>query len=76
MPDEPIIARRRQFCALCGQLMFEFFRSPDGHFGLVNPVENSAFPENDEGCVRCQTCGARYRLLEQLNAMGAPVERK
>ncbi|HEV2350303.1 MAG TPA: hypothetical protein VG028_10710 [Terriglobia bacterium] len=75
MNEEPIVARRRQFCALCGQLMFEYFRSPDGHFGLVNIVDHSAFPEN-EGRVRCQTCGAQYRLLEKLNAMGAPVERK
>jgi hypothetical protein len=76
MSEEPIVARRRQFCALCGQLMFEYFRSPDGHFGLVNSVEPSNFTENDEGCVRCQTCGAQYRLLEKLNPMGAPVERK
>lgn len=69
------VARRRQFCALCGRLMFEFFRSPDGHFGLANSVDHSNFPEN-EGGVRCQTCGARYRLLERLNAMGQPVERK
>jgi len=69
------VARRRQFCDLCGQLMFEFFRSPDGHFGLVNAVDYSNFPEN-KGGVRCQTCGARYRLLERLNAMGQPVERK
>jgi hypothetical protein len=24
----------RQFCARGGQTMFEFYRSPDGHFGL------------------------------------------
>lgn len=75
MNEAPNVARRRQFCALCGQLMFEYFRSPDGHFGLVNSVDPSNFPEN-EGGVRCQTCGARYRLLDRLNAMGAPVERK
>lgn len=76
MSEELMAARRRQFCALCGQMMFEYFRSPDGHFGLVNSVEHSSFPENRVGVVRCQTCGARYRLLEKLNAMGAPVERK
>lgn len=75
MNEAPNVARRRQFCALCGQLMFEYFRSPDGHFGLVNSVDPSNFPENEKG-VRCQTCGARYRLLERLNAMGAPVERR
>lgn len=75
MNEEPVVARRRQFCALCGQLMFEYFRSPDGHFGLVNSVDHPGSPQI-EGGVRCQTCGTRYRLLERLNAMGAPVERK
>jgi hypothetical protein len=76
MTEVAEVVRRRQFCALCGQLMFEFFRSPDGHFGLVNSVNHSSFPESDDRYVRCQTCGARYRLLEKLNPMGAPVERK
>ena len=69
------VARRRQFCDLCGQLMFEFFRSPDGHFGLVNPVESTP-RDGINSEVRCPTCGASYRLLERLNAMGQPVERK
>ena len=30
--------RRRQYCVLCGQQMFEFYRSPDGHFGFVDEV--------------------------------------
>ena len=67
------VVRRRQFCALCGQLMFEFYRSPDGHFGLVGDVgtEDSA-----RGLVtRCPTCGARYRLLERVDAAGQPVVR-
>jgi ribosomal protein S27AE len=68
------VERRRQFCARCGQLMFEYFRSPDGHFGLVDR------PATDEaeraGEVRCPTCGARYRLLDKLSLMGQPVERQ
>lgn len=34
MTEAARVVRRRQYCALCGQLMFEFYRSPDGHFGL------------------------------------------
>ena len=69
------VHRCRQFCARCGQLMFEYFRSPDGHFGMVNrPSQNQAARTTDEVC--CPTCGARYRLLERLNAMGQPLERK
>ena len=73
--DQPVPAqRRRQFCARCGQLMFEYFRSPDGHFGLVNDL-----PHRDaarSGRVRCPTCGAVYRLLELVNALGEPIERE
>lgn len=54
--------------------MFEYFRSPDGHFGLVDNVRQ---PESVAGSeVRCPTCGAAYRLLERVNPMGQPVERK
>jgi DNA-directed RNA polymerase subunit RPC12/RpoP len=74
MSDAVRVERRRQFCARCGQLMFEYFRSPDGHFGLV------ARPAGDEagraGEVRCPTCGARYRLLDKLGLTGQPVERR
>jgi hypothetical protein len=67
------VVRRRQFCARCGQLMFEFYRSPDGHFGLVSDVgaETSALGLD----VRCPTCDARYRLLERVDAAGQPVTR-
>lgn len=65
--------RRRQFCARCGQLMFEFYRSPDGHFGVVNlPAQE----DRAAGEVRCPTCDARYRLLDRLDAMGQPVARE
>jgi DNA-directed RNA polymerase subunit RPC12/RpoP len=70
------VERRRQFCARCGQLMFEYFRSPDGHFGLVdlpNEAEQKRAGRAPE--VRCPTCGARYRLLDQLDPMGRPIVR-
>jgi DNA-directed RNA polymerase subunit RPC12/RpoP len=67
------VQRRRQFCARCGQLMFEFYRSPDGHFGLVGEVGTEALARGLE--VACPTCGARYRLLERVDAAGQPVAR-
>jgi hypothetical protein len=54
--------------------MFEYFRSPDGHFGLVDDV--GAFAEASRAEVCCPTCGARYRLLERLSPTGQPVERQ
>jgi DNA-directed RNA polymerase subunit RPC12/RpoP len=67
------VERRRQFCARCGQLMFEFYRSPDGHFGLGGDVGGEASARGLE--VTCPTCGARYRLLERVEAAGQPVAR-
>ena len=67
------VVRRRQFCARCGQLIFEFYRSPDGHFGLVGDVSAQASALGLE--VRCPTCEARYRLLERVDAAGQPVAR-
>ena len=56
--------------------MFEYFRSPDGHFGLVGvpeePESGKPYPHE----VQCPTCGARYRLLDRLSAVGQPIERK
>ena len=75
MTESFSVARRRQFCALCGQLMFEFFRSPDGHFGMVNSFDQPAATDKGRE-ICCPTCGARYRLLDRLNTMGAPVERR
>ena len=71
--EEARVLRRRQFCVRCGQLMFEFYRSPDGHFGLVSEVRGEVFPRGVQ--VRCPTCGARYRLLERVDAAGQPVMR-
>lgn len=68
--------RRRQICARCGQLMFEFYRSPDGHFGVVNSPDRPAANDSRAGEIRCPTCDARYRLLDRLNAMGQPLARE
>lgn len=65
------VERCRQFCARCNQLMFEFYRSPDGHFGLVDGRVQAA----GERELCCPTCGARYRLLDRLDARGQPVVR-
>jgi hypothetical protein len=73
--EEPNIQRRRQFCGRCGQLMFQFFRSPDGHFGMVDSFHQTN-SRRDTQELSCSTCGARYRLLEQLNSMGQPIERR
>jgi hypothetical protein len=73
MTEAVRVLRRRQFCMLCGQLMFEYYRSPDGHFGLVDDVGAEASPHGFE--VRCATCGARYRLLERVDAAGQLVAR-
>jgi hypothetical protein len=73
MSDVDRVLRRRQFCARCGQLMFEFYRSPDGHFGLVDDVGADLSARGLEVC--CPTCGVRYRLLERVNAAGQLVAR-
>jgi hypothetical protein len=63
--------RRRQYCVLCGQQMFEFYRSPDGHFGFVDDVKAETSARGLH--VRCATCGACYRLLDRVDASGQPV---
>lgn len=76
MGQSPHVERRRQFCALCGQVIFDYYRSPDGHFGLVDRAEDGASGgARSYGEVRCTTCGARYRLLDRLSPMGQPVVR-
>jgi hypothetical protein len=67
------VLRRRQFCARCGQLMFEFYRSPDGHFGLVGELATE--PSARGPVMRCPTCRAPYRLRERADAAGQPVTR-
>jgi hypothetical protein len=68
------VQRRRQFCARCNQLMFEYFLSPDGHFGLVNELGGEEARRKRE--VSGATCGARYELLEKVDATGQPIVRK
>jgi hypothetical protein len=72
----PRVNRRRQFCSRCNHTMFEYYASPDGHFGLASLSGSKAV----EGPlsrreVQCLKCGARYRLLERLDAMGQAVNR-
>lgn len=73
MTSGQLSQRRRLYCARCGQLMFEFHSSPDGHFGLVDEVAKVAVDGGE--LVRCPTCDARYKLLERLSATGQPVVR-
>ena len=54
--------------------MFEYFRSPDGHFGLVDDIARASEERAVE--VRCPTCAARYRLLDRVDPTGQPVARK
>jgi hypothetical protein len=75
VPTGSGVRRRRQFCALCGQLMFEYFSSADGHFGLVDSLASSD-KGGDRHKINCPACGSQYCLLERLNSMGAPVERE
>jgi hypothetical protein len=35
------VLRRRQYWARCGQLMFEYYCSPDGHFGLAESFDGA-----------------------------------
>lgn len=74
---EPRVERCRQVCLRCGQFVFEFFRSPDGHFGLAGAPDAAGPEESAAGNeVRCPKCGARYRLLDKLSAAGAPIVRQ
>ena len=68
------VQRRRQLCARCNQLMFEYFLSPDGHFGLLNEVARDE-ARRKPGVV-CATCGASYELLDVVGATGQPLVRK
>ena len=71
------VERRRQYCSRCGQLMFEYYRSPDGHFGVVGSLECVPDPGGSSArVVRCPSCRAHYRLLDRLGVMGQPIEKK
>ena len=73
MTESMGVVRRRQYCGLCGQQMFEFYRSPDGHFGLLHDVGAEVSAGGLQ--VRCPTCGTRYRLLDRVDATGQLVAR-
>ncbi len=56
--------------------MFEYFGSPDGHYGLAAAHEKDRSDTARKGReVRCLICGARYRMLDRLDALGRPVVR-
>jgi len=57
-------------------MMFVFYASPDGHYGLAD-LSGSRTVEGRSSHreVECLKCGARYRLLERLDAMGQAVNR-
>lgn len=57
-------------------MMFEYYASPDGHFGLVS-LSGSAVVEGPVSRreVQCLKCGARYRLLDRLDATGQAANR-
>jgi len=66
--------RRSQYCTRCNSLMFEYYLSPDGHFGVVEEVCRKGDGRKPE--VVCPTCGAVYKLLDTVDASGQPVARK
>jgi hypothetical protein len=76
MSSVPRVDHRWQFCSRCNHMLFEYYASPDGHFGLASfsgskEVEGSQWRRE----VQCLKCGARYRLLDRLDAMGQAVNR-
>jgi hypothetical protein len=53
--------------------MFEFYRSSDGCFGLVDDL--APLRDRARGEVHCPTCKARYKLLNKIDPGGAPVRK-
>jgi hypothetical protein len=76
MNTVPRVDHRWQFCSRCNHMMFEYYASPDGHFGLAS-LSGSKEVEGPRSRreVQCLKCGARYRLLDRLDAMGQAVNR-
>jgi hypothetical protein len=76
MIESPRVNHRWQFCSRCNNMMFEYYASADGHFGLV-ALSGSREIQGPPSCreVECQKCGARYRLLDRLDAMGQAANR-
>ena len=76
MNEAPRVNHRLQFCSRCNHMMFEYYASADGHFGLValsGSKEIKGPPSRRE--VECLKCGAHYRLLDRLDAMGQAANR-
>jgi hypothetical protein len=76
MIEAPRVNHRWQYCSRCNHMMFEYYASPDGHFGLASfsgskEVERPSSRRE----VQCLKCGACYRLLDRLDAMGQAVNR-
>jgi hypothetical protein len=77
MSDSASVVHRRFYCFRCGQLMFEFYRSPDGHFGLASEAgAGHQLTAGSEKELSCPSCHAGYRLLDRINPLGHPVERR
>ncbi|HET7101455.1 MAG TPA: hypothetical protein VFJ52_09925 [Terriglobia bacterium] len=76
MKEAPRVDHRWQFCSRCNQMMFEYYASVDGHFGLASLSGSRQIEGPASSCeVQCRKCGARYRLLDRLDAMGQAVNR-
>jgi len=76
MNETPVVHHRRQYCSRCNHLMFDFYASEDGHFGLANLSGSREVDGGPSGRqVECLKCGARYRLLDRLDAMGQAANR-
>lgn len=76
MNETPRVNHRQHFCSRCNHMMFEYYASPDGHFGLASLPGSKAVEGPMSRCeVQCLKCGARYRLLDRLDAMGQAANR-
>jgi hypothetical protein len=76
MNEAPRVNHRWQFCSRCNHMMFEYYASADGHFGLASVSGSRQVEGTSSRCeVQCSKCRARYRLLDRLDAMGQAVNR-
>lgn len=76
MNEAPRVTHRRQYCSRCNHMMFEFYASSDGHFGLADLSGSKSLEgPSSRREVQCLKCGARYRVLDRLDAMGQAVNR-
>ena len=76
MIESPRVNHRWQFCSLCNNMMFEYYASADGHFGLVALSGSKELEGPRSGReIKCKKCGAHYRLLDRLDATGQAANR-